>query len=459
MVLEVFMPAKKYYGKETEKALSNFGKGNIGRDLIRAYGEVKKSCLFAMQEHGGVFDKEIFSFITEAVNDVIDGFLDRFFPLPIEQGGAGTSINMNINEVIANRSSELIIKKTGKKVKIDPISDINRYQSTNDTFPTAVTVMLYRHLSIIETLVIRLQEVLINKENETGNILMTGRTEMQDALPITLGQVFASWAGPIERDRWRLNKLKERIRLIALGGTALGTCFSAPRDYIFLAEKYLRDFTGLPLSRSQNLTDEIANQDKWEELASGYSILAQNIFKMTGDLIIYTSSLAGEISHPELQYGSTIMAAKTNPVILEYARGLSIEIRSRASMIMEFSRNGQLQLNPYLPFIAGSFIEIFSLITKMIDSLTEKFFPLMKINHSRIEENLVHSNVLFNTLLPVIGYYRVKELYRAMEGKHPKTMEEYKTLIRGFTGLSPEEIDKLFDPLFSASPGKTGRPC
>ncbi len=448
------MPLKKYYGKETVKALSNFGNGFIGRDLIRAYGEVKKSCLFAMQDQSKVFEHEIFNCVIEAVDEVIAGSLDNDFPLPLEQGGAGTSINMNVNEVISGRASDLFLKKTGEKIKIDPISDINRYQSTNDTFPTAVTIMLYRHLAEIENLVIKLQEVLTIKENKTGSLLMTGRTEMQDALPITLGQVFASWAGPIERDRWRLNKLKERIRLIALGGTAIGTCFSAPRNYIFLAEKYLREFTGLPLSRSQNLTDEIANQDKWSELASGYCIFAQNIFKITGDLLIYTSSITGEITHPELQFGSTIMPAKTNPVILEYSRGLSIAVQSAAYGIMEYSKNGQLQLNPFLPFIVEAFIDIHDRIKKMTGSLLDNFFPLMEINSKRIEKNLVHSNVMFNALLPAIGYYRVKKLYHLMEKMNLLSMEEYKKAINAFTGISPEEIDKLFDPLYSAAPGK-----
>ena len=435
--------------------MENFGSGFIGRDLIKAYGEVKKSCIYSVQDSEAAFAGEIFPYIVQAADEVIEGSLDHDFPLPLEQGGAGTSINMNINEVISNRAMELFFKKTGKKIKIDPISDINRHQSTNDTFPTALTVMLYRHLCEAESLVIKLQEVLIAGENKYGGILMAGRTEMQDALPITLGQVFSSWAGPIERDRWRFNKLKERIRLTALGGTALGTCFSAPRDYIFLAEKYLREFTGLPLSRSQNLTDEISNQDKWSELASGYAIFAGNIFKMTGDLLIYSSSMTGEILHPELQYGSTIMAAKTNPVILEFSRGLSVNIESAAARIMEFSKNGQLQLNPFLPFIAASFIEIHDWIKKIASSLIERFYPLMTLDSGRIERNLVSSNVLLNTLLPVLGYYRIKELYHAIEKKSPRSMEEYKALVRELTGLRAEEIDRLFDPLHSAAPGRS----
>ncbi len=448
------MPRRIYYGSETAKAMRNFGRGSLPSDLIRAYGEVKKSCILAIQEFNKPFDKEIFNCIIGAIDEVISGKLDSQFPLPLRQGGAGTSINMNINEVIAGRASELAGLVENSKAKIDPITDINRYQSTNDTFPTAVTVMLYRHLAEIEDAVIRFQETLVKKENEEGMLVLTGRTEMQDALPVTMGQVFASWAGAVERDRWRLHKLKERIRTIPLGGTAIGTCFSAPAGYIFLAEKYLRDITGLPLGRSQNLTDEIANNDKLSELASGYSIFSQNIFKITGDLLIYTSSMTGEISHPDLQYGSTIMAAKTNPVILEYSRGLAVSVHHEAQKIMEYSRNGQLQLNAYLPFIADSFIEIRESLLFMTSSLIEKFFRLMKFNPGRMEENLIRSSVMLNALVPELGYYRVKELYNFLSGYKIESFPQYKKLILEFTGLEKDKIDELFDPVHSAGPCK-----
>ncbi len=445
------MPEKKYYGSETEKAIQNFGRGNLPRELIRAYGEVKKSCIMAMQENGKVFGPSVYGCVLEAADEVVEGKLDSHFPLSLKQGGAGTSINMNINEVIAGRASELSYKKDKKKIHIDPIDDINRYQSTNDTFPTAVTVMLYRDLLETEESVIKLQESLIKKENETGSIMMTGRTEMQDALPITLGQVFASWAGGVERDRWRLHKLKERIRTTALGGTALGTCFSAPQEYIYFTEKYLRQITGLPLARSQNLTDEIANQDKWAELANGYSLCALNIFKMTGDLLLYTSSFIGEIRHPVLQYGSTIMAAKTNPVILELARGLSISVQHEAGKIASYAQNGQLQLNAYLPFILESFIEIHSCLNKAISALLEKFFPLMELDHERIEENMLRSHVLLNTLVPVLGYHKIKEIYEILNSRNPGTMEEYKKIIIENTSLKKEELDQYFDRAYAVN--------
>lgn len=437
---------KCLYGKETAKALINFGKGQLPVEIIRAYAEVKKAVVMAIQEMETGFDEKVYSSIMKALDEIASGVHNEQFPLPLAQGGAGTSVNMNVNEVTAARASELC-----ESLIIDPITDINRYQSTNDTFPTAVTIVLLRKLHTLEGQVVQLQEVLVSKESEYSNVLLTGRTEMQDALPITLGQVFASWAGASERDRWRLNKLKERLRTIPLGGTAVGTGYPAPQNVVFTAEKYLRNITGLNLSRSQNLTDEIASQDKLSELADGLKLCAETIFKMTGDLLLYSSSFIGEIHHPDLQAGSTIMAAKTNPVIVEFARGLSIDCIHECAKISEYCRNGQLQLNAYLPFILEAFLRSFNQVDKAINALIYKFFALMELDLPRIESNLLSSNALLNTLLPVAGYHKVKEAFQALKEAKPATMEEYKAVVAQSTGLNREVVDYYFDARHSTT--------
>ena len=350
---------KIYYGEETGKAIASFGMGSTPEELIKAYSEVKKATLMAQQECFSLYSEEIYSALIESADEIISGIHNDQFPLSLKQGGAGTSLHMNINEVI----SGLTEQKTGSR--IDSLDDIAKHQSTNDTLPTAVTIMVYRQLEQIESLVIRLQELLVRNETEYCEVLMTGRTELQDALPITLGQVFGGWAGSIERDRWRLHKLKERLRTIALGGTAMGTCFSAPRKYVFKAEKNLRQITGLPLCRSQNLVDEISNQDNLAEVASGFRLLCLNIKKMTNDLLLYSSSFNRELEHGEMQYGSTIMPFKSNPIFLEYAKGMTIAIKSECEKITEFASEGQLQLNPFIPFIADSFITIYDMLSKI----------------------------------------------------------------------------------------------
>ncbi len=434
---------KKYYSNETEKAFSNFDSiSKIPPELIKAYGEVKLAVLKAIQYEEKKYTNEEWNALEIALNELIEGKLNENFPLSLYQGGAGTSLNMNVNEVLASRANEIIEKK-----RFDPIEDINKYQSTNDTFPTAATIFVYRNLLEIESLIIKLQEFLVNKENELGQILVTGRTEMQDALPINLGQIFGSWAGMIERDRWRINKVKERIRTIALGGTAIGTGYPAPQRIVFASERFLREITKLPLTRSQNLPDEVSNLDKYSELASILKIIAENLFKITGDLLLYTSSFINEIIHPDLQTGSTIMAAKTNPVILEFVRGCSISIIYECDKISEYTRNGQLQLNAYLPFVLESFNLIFKLTKVSIEKFMEKFLAQLQINSQKIEENLVNSKALVNALIGVIGYKKVKEIYNVMMERKIKTISELKEILKEKTDLKSEEIDFYLDPI------------
>ncbi len=445
------MPDRIYYGSETKKAVHNFGKGGMHRDFIRAFAEVKKACIISMEEYSGKYPPAVYNAIIRAVDLVIGGEYDDQFVVPFKQGGAGTSVNMNFNEVISSLPMEIFRNDTGGEIKIDPIEDINLFQSTNDVYPTALTVMSYRHLQDIEFLVIRLQEILIKKENEYSGILLAGRTELQDALPITLGQVFGAWAGAIERDRWRLNKLKERVRSAALGGTAIGTCFFAPSPYVYIAERILREITSLPLYRSQNLPDEISNQDKFAELSGAYSLLAQNLFKITGDLLLYTSAFIHEINQPELQYGSSIMAAKTNPVILEYVRGLALNIQGEAGKIINYSQNGQLQLNAFLPFITESLINIHESLVCAIDAFTGKFLDLISPNIANIEKNLVDSHVLLNTLIPALGYNRVKEIYKIMETKKINSIGELISLVSENSSLDEKTVEKYFHPIHATS--------
>jgi len=434
---------KKYYSTETEKALNNFGNISIiPYEFIKAYCEVKLAVLKAIYEEEKYYNEDEWNALYKTCEEIINGNYNEQFPLSFYQGGAGTSINMNMNEVIASRANEIIGRK-----RFDPIEDINKYQSTNDTFPTAATIFLYRKLLELEDLVILLQETLIQRENLFQKVLITGRTEMQDALPINLGQVFGSWAGMIERDRWRIHKLKERIRTIALGGTAIGTGYPTPQKIVFASEKNLREITKLPLSRSQNLPDEISNLDKYSELASTIKIIAENIFKITGDLLLYTSSFINEIIHPNLQVGSTIMAAKTNPVILEFARGCSISVVHECNKISEFSKNGQLQLNVYLPFILESFNLVFNLLSKSIKKLINEFFNKMTINYEKIEENLINSKTLINALIGILGYNKVKEIYNIINEKKIKSLTELKCIILENTSLSKEEVDFYLDPI------------
>lgn len=432
------------HGTETQKALNNFGTGSTPQELIRAYALVKQAALSARQEVNPTFTQDEFQALMDVCQEIRDGLHKGRFPLPLHQGGAGTSLNMNMNEVVALLAEEKL-KARGILRIFHPIEDINAYQSTNDTFATAVTLAAYEQLVSLELLVIKMQETLVAWERRSTGKLLVGRTELQDALPMTLDLVFASWAGLFERDRWRLSKLKERIRTIALGGTAVGTTFSAPRAYIFAAEKHLRRLCGLPLTRSQNFPDEISNQDKFSELAGGYRLVAENIFKMSGDLLFYTSAAVAEMQHPNLQSGSTIMAAKTNPVILEFARGLAMDVQGEALKVSLFVQNGQLQLNAYLPFIAASLFTMFTQLEKALTALIERFFPALEVAFPIMEKHLSSSPALLNALLPVLGYEKIKSLLPHLEKTPLYSLEDMKKLLAQNTELTNDQLDELLD--------------
>lgn len=427
-----------FIGSETKKAIQNWGVGQTPSCLIKAYAEVKKAALSAVNDITETFPGNIFEIIVEVLDEIIDGQHNTLFPLPLKQGGAGTSLNMNLNEVISH-----LVNNRSEGLEVDFLEHINKYQSTNDTFNTAVTIVFLRHLDSIEKMVIELQEILVEKETQFSDLLITGRTEMMSALPMTLGQIFASYAGSIERDRWRFNKIKERVRPSVLGGTAMGTCFSAPSKYLFAAEKHLRAITGLSLPRSQNMTSEISMADKYVEAASVYDTLSNSLFKISSDFILYVSR--GEFIHPELQYGSSIMPMKINPVLLEFVKGLSIDISLESRKIGEYSRNGQLQLNAFLPFILESEISIYSSLVKALDAII-LFISNSKIDRNIISGNLYNSGAIINSLRPYCKYDQLKKLSDIFMDEKPQTIEEIIDLIEITTGLKRGFLEDYLKP-------------
>jgi aspartate ammonia-lyase len=430
----------RLWKQETAKALENFGSGGLPRQLIRAYGEVKQAALGAAQRYKPeLWPEETALAISAACTAVIRGDHDEDFPLSLSQGGAGTSIHLNINEVI----SSIVERSNG--YCLDPLEDLARFQSTNDTFATAVNIALLRGLRELEKLVIHLQEKLVLLETEYDSVLMTGRTEMQDALPFGLGQLFGSWAGMIERDRWRLSKLAERIREVPLGGTAIGTCFNAPRNYMNDALQSLRSLTGLPLARSQNLPDAVAHKDSLAELASGYALAAGNLLKITGDLLYYSSSPVAEFRHPELQWGSSIMPVKVNPVLLEFVQGLALRVDGEGRTAGIYARESRLQLNAMLPFLAESLFRQEEDLSAALKALC-RFFDEVDIDTVRMEANLAASPALLNALLPKLGYHRLKPLINEFSARPPRDLEEFRNRAAEVLSLNPALLDRWLSP-------------
>ena len=440
-----------FVGPQTALAAANWGSSGTPRSLIRAYALVKQAALAAAKDadrdNGRCgWSEETWARMARALEEIRAGAHDDLFVVPLAQGGAGTSLNMNLNEAVAF----LVAQDDGPI--LHPLNDVNRYQSTNDTFATAVTILAYEGLVAIEALVVHLQEELVRLEKQWTAQLMVGRTELQDALPITLGQVFASWAGPFERDRWRLNKLRERIRTVALGGTALGTGFGAPPAYVFAAEKYLRAFSGLPLARSQNAVDEISHLDKFSELAGGLRQVAENLVHLTQDLLYYTSSAVGELGHPRLQAASSQMPAKTNPVALEYACGLAMSVQGEAFKVSQYVQAGRLQLNPYLPFVLESLLTMFAQLEKAVTAVADRFLPGMMVRTEVMEEHLAASPALLNALAPALGYDRITALSPMLAKNPPRTLADLLCLLVKELGLDPAEAEKLLGAPHDNSP-------
>ncbi len=424
------------------------GSGTPG-DLIRAYAEVKLAALEGIQETESYFDEAVMNALRRAAGEVIKGDHDEAFPLPLAQGGAGTSLHMNINEVLSSLTADGL---QGSKA-LDPIEDLARYQSTNDTFASAVIIVAFRLVERAEDFAVRLQEKLTQLELEFDKLLMIGRTEMQDALPMRAGSIFAAWAGALERDRWRLSKVAERVREVPLGGTALGTGFGAPRGYAHAAERHLRRITGLPLSRSQNMMDAVALKDALSEVAGAIRLAAFNISKMAADMLFYSSAAVGEFIHPNLQFGSSMMPLKTNPVLLERCRGLAISAMGEADKVDVYAREGNLQLNAYLPFLCRS------LMTSAEESgiAGEDFFRFlneMKPDALRMERNLSRSPALLNALMPLVGYRALKSLGGAVDRAAPETLAALADIVARESGIHVRDITAALEPSNLTGPPK-----
>jgi len=432
-----------YYGDETCKALDWLGKGQTPREMIAAFGQVKLAAIQAQQETASLYPQSYFVLLEQAAHEIIHGLWDDQFPLPLAQGGAGTSLHMNICEVLANLTNS----RYSGDFSAHPLDHLARYQSTNDTFPTAVILMTFQFLEKIEAKVILLQEQLVERESRYGDWLMCGRTELQDALPITLGQVFGAWAGPVERDRWRLHKLKERLRTIPLGGTALGTGFSAPIAYVFAVEKHLRRITGLPLCRSLNLCDQVAHADNLAETARGMGLCADNLYKMASDLLLYTSSMNQEIRLREVQYGSTIMPDKSNPVFLEFIRGLTMECSAVSDLIALYSREGQLQLNANMPFIAEQMIRLSYRLETALSCAAGPLMDALEPDQKKMEAHLAVSPALLNTLKEPLGYSTLKALIPKIQAAAPRDIQALVVWLATHTNLTRKFLDGWVTPM------------
>ncbi len=436
---ELKVPAGAYWGAQTQRALENFSLSRraVSPALIRAYCLVKKACAQANMELG-LLEKEKAQAIISACDEAAGGKLAGQFPTDALQGGAGTSTNMNVNEVLANRAEEMLGGRPGEYRIVDPIEDVNLNQSTNDTYPTALKVAAILKLRELSAGIAGLQGALQNKEKEFSGVVKIGRTELQEAVPMTLGQEFGAFSEAIARDRWRVFKCEERLRVVNIGGTAIGTGLTAPREYIFLVIEILRKVTGLGLARGENLVDQTANNDCFVEVSGILKAHACNLIKICGDLRLL--NLLGEIALPQMQPGSSIMPGKRNPVIPEAAAQAGMKVLAGDAVIARACSSGSLQINEFMPLIADSMLESLELLINT-DRMLSGHIPGISADAGQCRRYFDRSPAIVTALLPYVGYSRAEELLNEfrMSGE-----EDLRAFLSG--KLGGELIDKIFDP-------------
>ncbi len=449
------IPQEHYWGIHTERARENFPLFvSPPLLLVKAFFAVKWACARANLEIGLLPEDKAIA-ILKACEEGMAGRFQGEIVVSILQGGAGTSLNMNLNEVIANRALELLGFARGRYDVINPFDTVNLSQSTNDTFPTAVRIAMLWGIEDLEKAIVRLQEALQEKEREFASIIKVGRTELQDAVPVTLGMEFGAWAEAITRDRWRIWKGKERMKEINLGGTAVGTGLNAHPLYATKAVSALREITGLPLARSMNAFENTQNLDTFAEVSGLLKALAISLRKIANDLRLLSMGPRagiGEILLPPLQEGSSIMPGKVNPVMCEYLEGLAIDVMGKDCALGFACSSGNLELNHLLPFIAFFILSMIEELTVGVSVFTEKCVVNIVADQKCCEELLHRSFALATHIVPYLGHEQTTALVRECL-KQGRTLRDL-LLEKGL--FSPEELEIILSPVEFLKPGIPG---
>ena len=420
------IPADAPWGIHTVRALENFPipGSPVPSSLIAAMAQVKKACALTNKELGFLSPPKADAIIEACGEIQVSSFR---FPVSALQGGAGTSTNMLVNELIAN--------KTG----LHPIEDVNLHQSTNDVYPTAVKVAAIYGLRELAEKIEALQGTFQRLEKKFAHIPTLGKTELVDAVPLTLGAEFGAFAEAFARDRWRTFKCEERLRVVNLGGTAVGTGLTAPRSYIFLVTDKLREVTGLGLSRAENLIDQTANADAFVEVSGIMKAAAANLLKICGDLRLL--HMNGNIKLPAVQAGSSIMPGKVNPVILESVMQIGIKVQANDFIVTECASRGSLQINEFMPLLASALLESMELLGAAAGMLA-KHADGIEADEAECERKFNASLEIVTAFLPAIGYEKATELVQLFKDRTDRS-DFRKFLIRE---LGKELVEKTLSP-------------
>jgi aspartate ammonia-lyase len=440
------VPADALYGIYTIRAMENFplARRPVRAALIHAYGVVKLACARTNRELNCA-DEAKADAIERACGEMHAGRLDQYVVVDALQGGAGTSTNMNVNEVLANRALQLLGRPPGDYYAVSPLDDLNRHQSTNDTYPTALRVAAITLLRGLEREVVALQEAFQQKEKQFAHVVKVGRTQLQDAVLTTLGREMGAYAEAFNRDRWRIYKCEERLRVVNLGGTAIGTGLGAPRQYIFRVVEHLREITGFGLARAENLVEATQNADVFVEVSGILKACASNLLKVATDLRLLASGPEaglGEIRLPARQAGSSIMPGKVNPVIPEAVSQAAIAVMAHDQAITTACSLGNLELNAFMPLVADALLTSLDLLTNGCSIFRRLCVEGIEADEARCRAHVESSTATVTALVERLGYGTAQEVGRAALAEH-KTIREI-LLVRGL--LAAAEFDALISP-------------
>jgi fumarate hydratase, class II len=408
------VPADRYWGAQTQRSLQHFriGSERFPREMIRAFGILKKACALVNRDLGLLPDDKARA-IVAAADEVIDGRLDDHFPLVVWQTGSGTQTNMNLNEVIANRATEILGGPPGSRL-VHPNDDVNRSQSSNDTFPTAM------HIAAVEQLrgrlfpaVRRLRATLAAKADAYQDVVKIGRTHLQDAVPLTLGQEISGWVSQLDHALGHLEAAMPHLHELAIGGTAVGTGLNAPRGFGAAAAKRIAELTGHPFVAAENPFEALAAHDALVSAHGALKTLAVGLMKIGNDVRWLASgprSGLGEITIPENEPGSSIMPGKVNPTQSEALTMVSAQVLGNDVAVNIGGASGNFELNVFKPLIIHNVLQSIRLLADAAESFEEHCARGLEPNLPRIREQLERSLMLVTALAPRLGYDRAAEI-------------------------------------------------
>ena len=443
----VDVPVDRYWGAQTQRSLQNFkiGDEHFPHEFIRAYGLLKKAAA-TVNESFGSLDSKIADTIRTAADEVIEGKLDDHFPLVVWQTGSGTQTNMNVNEVIANRAIEILGGELGSKDPVHPNDHVNMSQSTNDTFPSAINIAAVESATqqLLPALE-KLQKSLAKKVDEFKDIIKLGRTHLQDATPLSLGQEFSGYASQVEHGITRVNNALTHCYELAMGGTAVGTGINSVAGFGEAAAKEIANLTGLPFVTAKNKFEALGGQDSIVELSSALKTVAASLNKIANDIRWLGSgprSGIGELILPANEPGSSIMPGKVNPTQAEAMTMVCTQVIGNDMTITMAGASGNFELNVYRPVIAFNIIQSIRLLAEVSVSFADNCVDGIEANEERIHSNLHNSLMLVTALNPHIGYDKAAEVAKKAHKENTTLREAITTL--GY--MSGEDFDTLVQP-------------